>query len=130
MYIPGDKARDVVSMNTLAGQRPKYWSVQTRDRAVASTSLAMSSDSFDAIVQAMREKFGKESSLKRGTIKNRMGASFDQEEVRWTRGGRILALTKRSHTVDEMQIMLISEAELAAGERDAAQAAKKSDKDM
>lgn len=62
--------------------------------------LSITPGDADQLVDSVRLKFGEPTSDERGTVQNRMGASFEQRETVWMVGGTRIKVSRYGGTVD------------------------------
>ena len=97
-----------------------------KEGIVHTVMIVLPSEKFDDAETAVTERWGKPSARTTGTIQNRMGAKFDQVEVRWAREGSILRGLKRGGKVTQASFYLTTERgmeERYKAKKDAAKAA-------
>lgn len=84
--------------------RPKNYIFSFRGDRLGIAMVVLATADVDGVIAALMEKYGPPKSDDRGTIQNRMGATFDQRTATWvTPEGRIVA-TQRASKIDEGQI--------------------------
>lgn len=114
---------------TFAGVKATYITHLKGD-LVHTVTVALAPDDFETAVAAVTERYGKPASRRESVISNRMGAKFDQVEVRWVVQDTALYGAKRAGKIDTSSFHLTSKT--MSEERDKARkdAAKKGAHDM
>ena len=104
----------IADLDTLAGEPVKNWLlILDPQSAVDSVAVTLFTPSFDRVVGALTERYGKPSNTETSVVQNRAGASFDQVEVTWKIGDSHLVVNKRSSTIDEMSVSLSTRSRIA-----------------
>jgi hypothetical protein len=75
---------------------------------LVSVYLKFSSDRFPDLSAAMVERFGQPDKDEPSVIQNRMGATFDNRELRWMRGDAGLSIKQRAGKIDEGSVSFMS----------------------
>lgn len=121
----------IEALDTLAGVPVKRWLATMRKGTTDSIMVLQDNGDFERVKAAMEQKFGRPFSVEPGEVQNRMGATFDQIKIRWSLEGRLLTIQKRSGKLDEMMILLSSEAAMRERAEDVRNRRPKADaKDM
>ena len=99
------------------------------DRLVGMIVL-MSEVHFGAIVDGLREKFGKPATTESSTIQNRLGATFVTTTATWTRPGSAVSATRYANSVDSSSVFFADNLGLQRLEQRRQQAAKERARSM
>jgi hypothetical protein len=83
------------------GITPSLMTMKFRNDKLVEVRLSFGSMQFEALAAAMTERFGQPTEVKNEAVQNRLGATFDNRILLWTRGDAILRITKRWSTVDD-----------------------------
>lgn len=110
--------------------RAHYYAANLLDGVVHTIAVEVDASDFTQAEAAVSEKYGNPALRKVSTVKNRMGATFDQIKVEWRRDGSLLVGSKRATSVDKGSFMLTSERALDEHARKRKDAAKSGAKDM
>lgn len=78
------------------------------DDRLGKLSFWMGTGSFEQVLAAMREKFGRESNYRRVPVQNLMGAKFTNEIAQWKRGDEAIEIERYSDDLDHMMVSLHS----------------------
>lgn len=126
----GSSRADLPALATFAGVRASNYAAHLRDDIVHAITVTIDASDFEQAEAAVTERYGKPVSRKLSTIKNRMGASFDQVDVIWRREGAELSGSKRASKIDEAGFHLTLQSDSGSSERSKKKAAKSGAKDM
>lgn len=120
----------IPALHTFADVNVGSWVLMFKGGVVHTVMVSFGAGDYDRIEEALSERWGKPVSRKAGTVKNRMGAEFDQIEATWTRDGSVLRAAKRGSKVDEGSLMLTTSRSMQSRDQERKDAAKKAAKDM
>ena len=95
-------------LKSFAGQRIKYFAVSMRGELIESARVSLPNSAWLLVTTALREKFGPPAATETGTVQNRAGATFEQEELTWRDADIYLTAKKRGSDIDTMAIELRS----------------------
>jgi hypothetical protein len=126
----GSSRADLPALATFAGVRAKYYAANLRNGTAHTILVAVESSDFASVEAAITERYGKPVERKLSTVKNRMGAEFDQVHTTWRRDDSVLIGRKRSFSVDEAGFQLTAESGIEDREKRRKEGAKASAKDM
>lgn len=118
------------ALATLAGAPAIGWVIPMENGRARSVLVSLASSNFDDVRGAFVEKYGAPTAEEKSSIKNRMGATFDQVETRWVIGDHVLRLEKRGGSVDQMGVHLTSAQAMKEYERAKAGRRKEGAKDL
>src|SRR5262249_11364745 len=76
------------------------------DGGLQLVQLGFKSSGYDTISNAFRAKYGKPTSLEKGTVQNHMGAAFDNEIALWVGKNAVIRMEKRKGKVDTSAIVI------------------------
>ncbi len=122
--------KGIPALHTLAGVDVDQWTILLKDGVVHTIIVTLPADKFDAVEAATIERWGKPKSRSVGTVKNRMGASFDQVQADWVSDGTFLRAMKRGGKVDQASFYLTTERGMAERDKARKDQAKAGAKDM
>lgn len=113
-YSPSARSRQIAvpTLDSIAGAPVVLWLVSFQGPEVARVLANLDTKHFARVVAAITEKYGEPAKRSTGTVQNRMGATFDQHEITWSRDGRVLTVTRRASKLSEMRVFLTSEDKL------------------
>lgn len=126
----GASRADLPALVTFAGVRAISYAALLKGEVAHTVMVVIDQADFEKAESAVTERYGKPASRKLSTVKNRMGAAFDQVDVTWRVAGSVLAGQKRGINVDQASFVLTLERgiEERAGQRK--ESAKAGAKDM
>lgn len=78
------------------------------DKFGLASALFASSD-FARITAALREKYGKPSSVKTEPVTNRMGATFENQVLEWKKSGTAIRAEKYTSSLDDSTVRIFSD---------------------
>ncbi len=117
-------------LDTLAGMGTLKWKMEFEPNGrLAWLRVHMASGAFDDLVIALAVKYGKAAMSVR-EYQNAFGAKFQGKVARWEKGGNALQVSEYAGTKDELAILLVSRAGLAAVEKQRETEAKKGARDL
>jgi hypothetical protein len=113
------------NFQTLAEEPVKFWSIFLSEKDEASLVIAnLAATSYLTVSKALQTKYGKPTAKRTVPVQNRMGASFTNEQLEWTRGDQVLTVAQYGADIETMVVTLGSKRLVSAphAERDAKKA--------
>lgn len=122
--------KGIPALHTLAGVDVDQWTILLKDGVVQTVIITLPASDFERVEASMVERWGKPATRTTGTVKNRMGATFDQVQANWISDGTVLRGMKRGGKVDQASFYLTTERGMAERDKARKDAAKAGAKDM
>lgn len=106
-----------------------FWFTEL-DGKIEDLRATFTSESFPAVVAALREKYGIPTSTQTDQIKSKAGAAFSSDVVRWQLADGEIVVQQRSGRIDTMSLAIATTKILAKQADDAKKSVKDAAKDL
>ena len=121
---------NVTELNTLAEELVESWSFEFIDDRLGRIVIILPISSFDAVVSALRIKFGAPTKSGKSIVQNRMGAKFESRQFTWSKNQQMLVATEFAGSLDDSAVVLLNQHYLNNLKRPANEEGRRRSKDI
>lgn len=98
----------VIKEKTFAGA-PANISLMFYEEKLGMAYTSFASSDFPKVITALREKYGKPSSMKTEPVTNRMGATFENQILEWKKSGTSIRAEKYASSMDKSSVKIFAD---------------------